>query len=336
MPSPQRGAEIPELERQMPQSEEWAVPPDLPQLPTPPVFGLLYGGEVAKGGKEKGQITPFEERPDPRTSLQYAEQMGLTARIVGEREGGPELALLAPGSKVIPLSDEEETGLLPLVQGAAGGASLPYDPSTTAQAMAPVWEHLGFEGTPSYRWNAPTASAPLGRGLTPRGFKGGDLPGMRRMGIEPRLVRDASTGRMYYVNPSGVLQPFGPTEMDKYGFQMSQMVNLSPETIRGMGPVGRAIQFEPPPQIEPGVSQRRFPALSAPLIMPLSLEGAGGYAMPAMRTIASLWPTLSPAVQDVITSAFGVAGITPATMEAERRFFTPSGRATAPGAAILG
>lgn len=333
LPTPNLGADIPGLESQMPQYQEWMTPPDLPQLPTAPVFGLLHGGEVAKGGKEKGQITPFAERPDPRTSLQYAEQMGLTPRIVGEREGGPELALLAPGSKVIPLSDEEEAGLLPMVQGAAQGADLPYDVSTMEQALSPIYEHLGFTGTPkTYSGAGGVQYLASGMGTS----KGGAL---ERLGARPRLVSEAETGTVFFVDPSGRRRHVGSAgQFTEFGFNWGDVVNIPGRELATMYPDVGSPLTQAPPLMEPGISERRFPSPGL-IRMPLTeeeLAGPGpGFALPAMRTIASLWSGLSAYVQDVITSAFGVAGINPAMMEAERRFFTPMGTARAPGAALI-
>lgn len=88
--------------------------------PTQP-FGLEFGGEVIKPEKDASPVSPFSTRPDPFTALQYAEKMGMTPLVVGERTGGPELLLAPKGTQVIPLSDDEEAEIVPQVKGAQFG-----------------------------------------------------------------------------------------------------------------------------------------------------------------------------------------------------------------------
>jgi hypothetical protein len=83
--------------------------------------GLEKGGEIG----QKGEVTSFKMgRPDPFTALSMADSMGLTPIITGEREGGPELILAPKGTKVIPLTDEEEVKLVGELPGAQYGGEV--------------------------------------------------------------------------------------------------------------------------------------------------------------------------------------------------------------------
>jgi hypothetical protein len=322
LPTPNLGADIAGLEAQMPQYQKWQQPPDLPQLPTRPAF-------MAEGGTMFG---PQGALPASRQAIE-GEVLAVDGVPVGTK-GTSKVAVIVgegrwDGDEEVVIQDRAtgETEIIPLAGGAAQGANLPYDPSTMQQAMAPMYASLGLGSPVGTRRTSTGTTAFTGRGL------GTHKELLGRMGISPRLVEASETGRVYYLE-DGTRRPIGTKDFTKMGLQRQDVISMPWRQVAALAPEP-GDWFTKMPAIQPGI-ERPYPGLPAPLIAPYSLENEqAGYAMPAMRTIAALWPDLSPAVQDVITSAFGVAGITPATMEAERRFFTPQGTAYAPGAARI-
>src|SRR3990167_9212722 len=95
--------------------------------------GLEKGGEIGK----EGEVTPFTMgRPDPFTAIEMAPHMGMTPIIVGERSGGPELMLAPKGTKVIPLTDDEEEKMM----------SGPFTGMATGGTVTGQFSNFGLEG----------------------------------------------------------------------------------------------------------------------------------------------------------------------------------------------
>lgn len=330
LPTPDFGADIEGLEAQIKQFTEALNPGDLPTLPTAPIFGLEHGGEVVKAGKDEPPVRPFTSRPDPMTAFRFAEQMGLTPLITGEREGGPELVLAAKGTQVIPLDDREEALLVGRVQGAQEGFFEEFDFSTIEQALSPVFENLGFGATPITQSNQQPGTFNFGTEESPLT---GNLDVLNRLGVQPRLIRFGTDPTVFFRDPSGTLRRFsGLAQFQEGDFNFSDVVNVSPDR-RDSFTFGDALT-EPPPLIEPGVSERRFPLRSRPLTVDFP-EGPD-IRLPAARQLASIFRTLGADTRAVILSAFGVAGQGRESFLEELSFFTPKGRATTAGAAAFG
>jgi len=84
--------------------------PILPQGGAASAFrppGLEHGGTVSKE-----EVQPFSMgRPHPKTAIEFAKKAGMTTVMTGERTGGPEL-VIGKEFTVIPLTDEEEDELM--------------------------------------------------------------------------------------------------------------------------------------------------------------------------------------------------------------------------------
>ena len=307
------------------QAAQSREPPSLPVAgPFSSIPGLEHGGEIGK----KGEVTPYGDRPEPRTAMMMAASMGLTPRIVGERSGGPELALLAKGSKVIPLSDDEEMEMAGEVQGAQTGfgvaesmARYQYDPSTVRQSLSPVYDYLGFRETPTYAG----------------GFSGGapSLSEMGRLGVQPELVRTPAGGVLR--REGNIYRPVTAAAFAANQWDWADVAQLSEEDaarIHQPGMLGPTLT-ERVPEIESGVSKRRFPVSAVPNYIREGPEGLRGLAIGAPRTIAALLRNVSSQTRDVIFSALGAVGYSAGDIEEELQFFTPSGSQQRPRSALL-
>ena len=293
------------------------------------------GGGMMGGGGGMHQMPDGSMMPDAEMrgamsgqAPQAGVQMGTQKRAYLVGEGATQVE---PGTEVVVVDSlTGTTEVVPLGGGAAEGGTFNTSIGT---ALAPVWDSLGFTTPPSYRTTPATLSAPEGRGLIPRGFTGGNLAGIQRLGVQPRLVRDASTGQVYYKNPAGALQAVSPRNFKMFGFNAADVINLSPAEIRTLGPLSRAGGgLTSVPIIEPGVAGRRFPQMTVPIIEPST-----GYALPAPRTIASMIRNQPGPVKSALVEALTLSGLyTPESIEDELRFFTPSGTGTRAGAAIFG
>jgi hypothetical protein len=311
---PNLNADLAGTEAQIERYRGLAQPRELPSLAAPgPFTGMAEGGSMGPGMMMVG---------NQKRAIMLGE---------GEINGDEEIGIFDPEVGGI-------TEIIPLAGGAAGGAkvgSYDYDPSTVQQAFAPVWEHLGFTTPPSYRETPTNRNWSQGRGLIPRGFAGvgGNLSGIQRLGVQPRLIRAAGTGQLYYRDELG-LRPISSRNFERFGFSMEDVVNLNPAEIRSLGRVRGALTTAPP-VIESGVSERRFPPSAEPIYLREGPSGLRGMAIPTPRTFASLARNLSASTRAVIASALGLVNYSPEDIEEEMQFFTPGGTATRPRAALL-
>jgi hypothetical protein len=137
---------------------------------------LEHGGEIGQKG-----VTQFKfGKPDPFTALSMAESMGLTPIITGEREGGPELILAPKGTKVIPLTDEEEaqlTGFNPPIPGALHGGTVDFPLGESETISGDVFGSIPNTATPQFFAGADPRLSRLFRSardlLATRGLGGG-------------------------------------------------------------------------------------------------------------------------------------------------------------------
>ena len=216
------------------------------------------------------------------------------------------------------------TEIIPLGGGAQEGATFggfDFQPGTVQQALAPVYDYLGFKDVPRYE---------SGFGAAP------SLRDMSRLGVSPELVRTPA---------GGVLRREGniyrPVTSDAFAANewnwgdVAQLSEADAARIHQPGMLGESISGRLP-AIEPGVSRRRFPASPGPLSIREGPEGLKGLAAFMPRTIAALWPTLSNSTRSIIQSVLGMENFTSEDIEDELRFFTPRGTGTVSGAAMFG
>ena len=310
IPTPRLGEGIAGLEQQRDALMALLNPEGTGELEAslrPPAIGLAHGGTFGEGGT--------------------GDALTVDGRTVA-RSGGVGYGVLVGEGKID--GDEEvlhfdESGqlqeIIPLAGGAAHGADFDFDASTLKQALSPAFESLGFSSVPTDQPGIGINITGDGRALT--------LEDFRTFGVNPRLVRDPSTGGTFFVNPEGTLQQIGsPREFSEFGFAWGDVVNLARSELEKLGPRGNTLT-QAPPLIEPGVSERRFPQST----VPRTLEFPHGETilLPEMRKLASLWRFISTDTRKVISSALSFGGMSPAEQQRERLAFTPRGSALTAG-----
>lgn len=190
-------------------------------------------------------------------------------------------------------------------------------------------------------------------GIGPPIFGRGDLFGrnfegqaalLQQLGVQPRLIRIAerhpgdSRAGLFFIQPDGTVQKLqdasfgaGSLRIGNPGvfggpdaFNLADVVNLTSADAAqlglGSGPQGLA---GAPPFTGQDISQiRSFAPRALPIVLP-NETGSGGTLLPQPRMIAQIFNRLDPATQQVIRSAYDVAGFT--GFDRELSFFTPSG-----------
>lgn len=276
----------------------------------------------------------------------YGPQFGTrkTATLVGEAG-----SQIAPGTEVA--IDDPATGqteIIPLTTGGLGSTGMDtggifgspstlgdipeYSPDSYRGALSPLYGALGFSG------NVPTATRDqFGFQFAPSTQGGQTISGAttaQRLGYRPRLIRDVSSGAVYYVNPQGQLQGIASPDVFKQsGFQWKDVLGVAPSEIAQFG-TGGAPLTAPPPMIEqPGTGAQ--PLLSPPEAgnIPLPNLSALSQALVGMKRY------LDPDVWTLISSIYGRAGLgmpqnaLESIQQAVRRV-TPTGSATRAGARL--
>lgn len=300
LPQVSENAQIPEIDQTIQNLQNYQ------NLPVTPILGMAYGGTI--------------------NATEPTAQIGSTKRaiLVGEKGGftGDEEVV------VVDSANPGRTEVIPLMAGAASGGSfglpqtaLTYqqpDISSIKSALAPIFAGQGFQG------DVPSLTrGPFGYHW---GVGGSDM--MRRLGYEPRLIRDWSSGATYFRNPAGVLGRI--PDMDAFnqwfgGKAGEEVFNVAPEEISSWGPIMAGALGGPPPQIEQPVQnwpRRSIPLATTPL--------AGNIPLPDIRFLAPIWRYLDPGSRTTLVSAYGVGGLGApesalTAIEEAVRAFTPVG-----------
>jgi len=307
LPEPSMNMSLPEMEQMLLSLQNM-------QAPTFNAFGLAPGG-LAEGG-----VIEMENKDGAFTMKPNSEQTFL----VGDGAG------VIPGVTEVLTVGTNERGafsvkVTPLAGVAQGGLEL-----STLQALAPLYEGLGFTSVPYATTNpyggTTTTYAP--------GFEHGPS-GSTALGFRPRLVRPIGSAGVYYVE-NGVLRPMSAEAFQQAGFLSSDIIDVLPETLSQYGTIGPPMTEAPPLGI-PG-QQPAFQALRSPLI-----EGTTGALLPAPFKQAQLlgqWQRERPDLFNLAMSAFGnvrdpvtglpTGGLTQESVMAQVQAATPTGRFNRP------
>lgn len=272
-------------------------------------------------------------------------------RPIGMAGGG--LKALAPGEAVLvgeggrpEVVEHTEDGMLHVIPLAGrsqeGGWFSLSTPSAMAQALVPLWSHLGMTEAPiATRYpeayggmqRAPLYGAGVGwphraPGLLPETFEG--------LGTRPRLAFDPELQTFFHVGPGNEVRVIGDAQrLVDFGFSPTDAVTMPYSQLKEMG-----YQYAADPylSLEGGsifANQRGQFAEGQPTIAPFDVGGQAGLYLPDPRLLASLWPTLDPETQEVALSAYEAGGKSRAQVLRTMRFFTPMGTQTAASTAML-
>jgi hypothetical protein len=250
--------------------------------------------------------------------------------IVGDE--GPELALLPPGSEIIPLSKLQGMDLTRIPR-AQGGLRVPdpfLNPNlANLQALAPLFGQAG----PTFARPAGGIAGRMGE-ISVTNF--GALSGL---GVTPQFVREIETGRVLFIQ-NGVRRYVGsPEALGAFGVNPSNIIDaLASEIARiapTQGPVINNVSGFPGPQAGPAPA---FQGLGTPLI-----EATTGAILPAPFKIArqlgqfqrerpDLFANALSAFKNIRDPVTGLptAGFSPQSVLAQIQAATPTGRFTRP------
>lgn len=320
IPQVSESAPIPEIEQTI-QSLQ-----DQQQLPTMPALGFAAGGTIDMAPTPSGRfaaVPPVSGMPDmgvgaegvgpmpgdlpagalgmgPASTMgaegEPAAELGTTKRaiLVGEKGGftGDEEVI------VLDTANPGRVEVIPLMTGAQTGGT--FDPNTIRGALSSIYGSLGFKGLPvahnygsagGYNFESP--------------LQGTSLETSRRLGLNPRLIRDVSTGTVYFKNPQGVLQGIASADVfNQAGFRWEDVLNASPNELSQFGRLGTLAEglTSPPGLIEGPV--RPGTARSLPLV-----EKSTGIPLPPPEMLSGVWRYLDPQTRQVLLSAYGASGL---------------------------
>lgn len=316
LPQVNAQAGIPGLRGQAQQFQQFLQTPIIQ-----PAFGLAGGGVI-------------ELKPGDKRAHAQAEGTG-QAILVGE--AGPEvLEIQGDRIRVIPLTGQAQFGI-DLSQ---------FQPTQTPslQALAPLFAHLGLNAPPTTQRGV--GQLRRGFGLSdvgsflPQGLFGQDLAQaarsfpsssiLQQLGIRPRLVGNAQTGSIGFINEQGQIQPMASFQaMLNMGFRPEDVFALTGDPLQelaGLGVTGVGSPLSSMSDIQPFEQLAQF---SQPIVMPTDALGLGsqGLLLPAPETVAALFPQLDPTTQQVVLQAFNLAGIPPEAILSRIEAFTPTGTA---------
>ena len=334
------GASIADLESAITKMSQPILPQGGPSSPFRPP-GLEKGGEIGK----EGEVKPFGMgRPDPFTAIEMAPHMGMTPIIVGERSGGPELMLAPKGTKVIPLTDDEEERMMsgPFTGMATGGT-----------VTGAVKSAFGTTGTgPNYGLEG---FQDLLRGLRERLGLGGRLfnqgyaaPSVATSDVLQRgqaaalgayqrapgtLVQSTAGGAVFIVDENGRLRGYTSSDVfKKSGQSFSNVQQLLPQQMarfeRGAnitspftlpaGELGQVGALGAPLSTQRGF-QELFTAQGIPAAQARGeaerLANLIGF-LPAPHKVGALFNRLAPSEQSALLSAYRLAGVPDADVQA--------------------
>ena len=226
--------------------------------------------------------------------------VGETVRV---GELGTELVRNMGGGRVKVIPENELGGGNRVVASAATGGEFDFDKESIQQVLGPVFGHLGFSEAPT---------------LPGGGKTGTSLEDVNRLGIRPRLIRNPSTGGIFFVDQQGLARHIrSPRDFADFGFRSSDVVNLLPGDFEDF-PRGSPLTSAPP-LIE---EFRSFAPQAVPLRLPKEL---GGLALPAPRTVANLFRRFGGANRRIILDALGLSELQGEEALDEIQAFTPRG-----------
>jgi len=206
------------------------------QVPVAGGYGMAGGGTLPMMGQMPPQGMMPPQMP---TQMGGQPQMGTTkvATLIGE---GPN-TIIEPGTEVA-VTDKAQgtTEIIPLMGGAATGATLPALPTaqSTLGSIEDLYRPFGFKNIPLYHNYGPSKGYSGGyvmRGSSPEQFSA--------MGYKPTLIQQAGTHGVYYRDPtSGTLRPFSTKAFEASGFDYGNVQNVSPEQFKSFGPIGELVR----------------------------------------------------------------------------------------------
>lgn len=257
----------------------------------PGAFGMAEGG-VIDMEKTDGAFTM---RPRPLDGSKQSFLVG---------EAGPETLTVEKGPFGI-----KSVEVTPLMGAAQGGMQL-----STLQNLAPLYSGLGLNAIPTI------TRGPFGE-MSGTGWKGVDT--LSKLGIRPRLVRDASTHVVFLIE-GNMHRRIDTPAWEASGFQRSDIMVLSHDGILRLAPVrGPDVTTDFPIEIPKNIG---FGAQGTPFINELT-----GAIMPSPHkitgTLGNLQRTMGEELfQSNVMGAFSQAGMFPSQVQAQREAFTPAYR----------
>ncbi len=247
------------------------------QVPlAPQTFGLAGGGTVAPSAQPQSFLVG-EKGPEVMTVT--AQGVQVTPLVGGMQEGG------AIGFPFEPIEFDRST-LLPAL-GTSG-----------------IFGSLGFESLPASRLGSSGIAS--GGNVQVEGGEIGFGTTLSRLGIAPRLVRNATTGAIFFRNPSGELQHLSPTAFRQAGIDISDVVNLNATEISRLGSFGADLHQAPPP-FSATQQPSPFTKFSQPIVEPTT-----GTLLPAPFMVAEDLNQLrvnQPFKFNLLLSAYRSAGV---------------------------
>lgn len=204
----------------------------------------------------------------------------------------------------------------------------PTDGTQIVQGLESIFDFLGFSDVPTF---------------TEGEFDGmrvpaGGLGALNALGINPSLLRvlgSPGTAENFFVTQSGELQSLGGGGVlgQNLGllragadFRAEDFLTIDRADLLSQGfsagDLSGAGEFTGQPLAS---AANPFPTFRAPLTIPSEVTGGAGVFLPDPRTLASLWPRLSPSVRRNLLSAYGLSDTQVDDALNRIDFFTPRG-----------
>src|SRR3990170_3752058 len=186
-----------------------------------------FGNELQQfAGAPLPQLGPNAQMPQIEQGIQQVQAMGPPPTGGGFGMAGE--GALNGDEEVVTRLNDGTVLVTPLKGGAQYGATFPTTPTAESSyaALSPLYSSLGFSNIPKFT------------DLGAEGYAvGGGLNTLNRLGYRPNLVRDPASGQIFYRTPQNTLRRF--EDMNAFnagGFNLGDVVNLSPDEIRSIGP----------------------------------------------------------------------------------------------------
>ena len=315
-------------------------------LPDMPAFvgSFAHGGVI---DMEAGKDGTFSAKGTSSGGFRDVAGRGPVSFAVGEAVDGqpnPELVTIDNGRVTVTpvrggLRDVGGRGVPTFMGGFSDGGS--FQTATTdslLQGASSMFGALGFENIPTTSFRPSGSLRPFQRafpsGLNlqgvadfqrerPRDFTATSL---QRLGISPRLVRNAESGAVFFRSDDGQWKRVRTrAQFDQFGFNAGEVVSMTPESLMALGLPADRDQLADLTQL-PGIgATTQFGPPPSPFLAPV---GDRQIPLADPRLLASMFRRLDVAGQHNLLSLYGVApGVTADSALERMRFFTPSGRA---------
>ena len=314
------------------------------------------------GGLAEGGVIDMKKRPNGKfAAVSGAGAQGFSV-LLGEGLNGEGLEM---GTAEIMTVKDDKITITPFAGGAAQGGEYTYpgtetSPSSLSQAIAPLLGAVGFNEMPVYTRNAltgmsgPFSAQGYGQGV-PRRRTGQAAEFLQRLGVNPRVIRDPNSGSTFYANAEGELFTIGAgmqgglEGLRRFGFgDARDVVSLTPQEMgefgfsaAGGGSIPAPLQTGDLSQIGMG-GESSFGRFPAPIMLPVAYNESGEPTSfiplpdPSDAQFMARFRRMDEGTQNLVLDAYGFAGFGAQRALERQRYFTPTGSASAAGAARLG